>query len=333
MTARLELQHSSPLTWQSRYAPRKVKIPLPPSSWSERATKHRELCPILQGQRPPKPQRVEYSPISPPEIVYDMSLAPEPPPVDTFSGDDEDGDYRGVLCRVELSRYIARKNAYLAALAETSRQQRQQTAMGDGDWQGEVPGAHAETMPGLEDASAWSLVVEALSFERRHLKRGSSNGWPDAYWSPACLSCLRPEALVQLDVALAQLLPHLDGPVCDEESSRALPVPVFMRQLLSDVRLATGDLHGASAALAISKSAEPESADPLRPLLLIAWEDALDCDFLKAHHCFRLGRLAIVAARTELLAAQAVHLDNESNKVVNRVSDMTEACKHTQTVL
>ena len=84
-----------------------------------------------------------------------------------------------------------------------------------------------------------------------------------------------------------------------------LPPDPASRNALSDLRLALGNLHGAAVALAISKSAEPESADPLRPLLLIAWEDALDCDFLKAHHCFRLGRLAIISANAELLVAQA----------------------------
>ena len=308
MTGRLELRHRSPLTWQSRCAPRlgSALHALPPSSWRERAAKHREACPVLQGQRPPKPQRIDHSPTVPVKVVYDLSLLTEVAPLQTADGDDEDGDCHGVLCRVEMSRYIARKNARLAGLAETSRQARQRTAL-DGDWH-EVPGAHAAQLPGLEDAAAWEAVLEAVSFERKHLKRGSSSNWPDSFWSPACLNTLRPDSVNQLDEELSLVLPRFDASKCAEDSFRALPAAVFMRQLLSDVRLARGNLHGAAVALAISKSAEPESADPLRPLLLIAWEDALDCNFLKAHHCFRLGRLAIVAAKAELVVAQAEYL-------------------------
>ena len=212
------------------------------SSWQDRAATHRKACPILQGQRPPKPHRIEYSPPAPKEVVYeqlyDPSLAAEPLDLLCSDGDEDDGDCQGVLSRVELSRYIARKNAGLAALAETSRQQRLKFALGDGDWQGEVPGGHAghdHPLPGLEDAAAWSLVLEAVAFERKHLKRGSSNNWPDAFWSPACLCRLRPDALAQLDAELASLLPQLDASEGDGDDSsfRALPASVFMRQLLS----------------------------------------------------------------------------------------------------
>jgi len=318
---RLELQFPSPLTWQSRCAPRVRNVS--PVSWKGRATKHREACPVLQGQRPPRPQRIQYSPTAPVEVAYDLSSVPEPPPLNCSEGgvDDEDGDVHGVLSRVELSRYIARKNESLAALAEESRLQKQRAALGDGDWQGEVPGAHSDLNPGLEDAAAWRLVLEALSFERKHFKRGSSNTWPDGFLSPACLSSR--DELLQLDAELTSLLPRfdaMDAPVC-EDSLRALPAAVFMRQLLSDLRLALGNLHGAAVALAISKSAEPESADPLRPLLLIAWEDALDCDFLKAHHCFRLGRLAIISANAELLVAQELRNASPTKLQLRRAAD------------
>ena len=83
-----------------------------------------------------------------------------------------------------------------------------------------------------------------------------------------------------------------------------MPVVILLRQLLCDFRIATGDLKGAATALAGAVATE-SGADPLRPPLLIGWEDSLSCNYLKAQQCFRLGWLALLAVGESRAAAQA----------------------------
>jgi len=51
--------------------------------------------------------------------------------------------------------------------------------------------------------------------------------------------------------------------------------------------------------------ATESGSDPLRPPLLIGWEDSLSCNYLKAQQCYRLGRLALLAVAENLAAAKA----------------------------
>ncbi len=255
-----KLQHQSHFTWQSRCAPRSVGDDLPPSSWRERALKHRELCPVLQGQRPAKPSRVDLVEAGSKESAVEKNLdifqseslpfySAVPP--EKLMDDDGDGDSTGALCRVELSRYIARRSAMLAREAEISRRQHSDAFSANicesDDWTTECPGAHAADTMSLKDTAAWTTVLDAISFERAHLRRGSSNQWPDALWSPACLSS---EAASSLEVQVTNFITHLDALADGSDAIRcglhAMPIAVLLRQLLCDLRMATGDLRGAA---------------------------------------------------------------------------------------
>ena len=312
-----KLQHQSHLTWQSRCAPRCVGDELPSSSWRERALKHRELCPVLQGQRPPKPARVEAKGIEPglapkelpsPQEDFNLrSFHSTPPP--EKSDDDPDGDITGVLCRVELSRYIARRSAILALEAERSRCQHSaafsaNTCESD-DWTTEVPGTQAAEILSLKETAAWKTVLDSISFERSQLRRGFSNDWPDALWSPACLDS---QSATEFEVQLTEWIKNLealaDGSDAIRHGLQAMPIAVLLRQLLCDVRIAIGDLPSAARALAGAVATE-SGADPLRPPLLVGWEDSLSCNYLKAQQCFRLARLALLAVAENHAAAQA----------------------------
>eukprot|EP00435_Cladocopium_sp_Y103_P047841 s60_g14.t1 len=330
-----KLQHQSHLTWQSRCAPRCVGDELPPSSWRERALKHRELCPVLQG-RPPK--LVEgnvggkgiVNDVNAVNDVKDVNVSTESvlfspdkdfewqsfhwstPPQRLDDDDDADGDITGVLCRVELSRYLARRSAILALEAETSRQLHAKAFIAtESDWTTEVPGAQAAETLSLKDTVAWKTVLEAISFERTQLRRGFSNKWPDSLWSPGCLAGLDSESareVCRIEIQLAEWIKDLealaDGSDVIRQGLQAMPVVVLLRQLLCDFRIATGDLPGAATALAGAVATE-SGADPLRPPLLIGWEDSLSCNYLKAQQCFRLGRLALLAVGESRAAAQA----------------------------
>ncbi|CAJ1333033.1 unnamed protein product [Effrenium voratum] len=296
MTARA-LQHQSHFTWQSRCAPRSTGDELP-GKWRERAAQHRALCPVLQGQRPPKPQHVAYAKAAAPDAeleslnhvaeVQGVAIA------ERAEGEELDGDW-GALSRVEISRYISRRSAGLALSAESSRQRR--AAAAAREWT-EVPGAHADVIEGLEDAEAWKVALEAIAFERTHLRRGTSNSWPDALWSPSCLS---PEAAEDLEAKICGFLTLEAGRL---SQCKALPVAVLLRHLQCDCRAARGDLRGAAEALA-GAVAQETGADPLRPPLLFGWEDSLSCDYLKAQHCARLARLAFLAAEAARETAEA----------------------------
>ena len=335
-----KLQHQSHLTWQSRCAPRCVGDELPPSSWRERALKHRELCPVLQG-RPPKlvegndggksivndvndvkDMKVsEESALFSPDKDFDWQSSlhwstPSQRLDDDDDGDDDaDGNITGVLCRVELSRYIARRSAILALEAERSRQLHSEAFSANtesDDWTTEVPGAQAAEILSLKDTVAWKAVLEAISFERTQLRRGFSNKWPDSLWSPGCLADLDSESarseLCRIELQLAEWIKDLealaDGSDVIRQGLQAMPVVVLLRQLLCDFRIATGDLPGAATALAGAVATE-SGADPLRPPLLIGWEDSLSCNYLKAQQCFRLGWLALLAVGESRAAAQA----------------------------
>ncbi|CAL1129249.1 unnamed protein product [Cladocopium goreaui] len=303
-----KLQHQSHLTWQSRCAPRCVGDELPPSSWRERALKHRELCPVLQG-RPPK--LVEgndggKSIVNDVNDVKDMKVSEE----SALFSPDKDFDWQ-----VELSRYIARRSAILALEAERSRQLHSEAFSANtesDDWTTEVPGAQAAEILSLKDTVAWKAVLEAISFERTQLRRGFSNKWPDSLWSPGCLADLDSESarseLCRIELQLAEWIKDLealaDGSDVIRQGLQAMPVVVLLRQLLCDFRIATGDLPGAATALAGAVATE-SGADPLRPPLLIGWEDSLSCNYLKAQQCFRLGWLALLAVGESRAAAQA----------------------------
>lgn len=333
-----KLQHQSHLTWQSRCAPRCVGDELPPSSWRERALKHRELCPVLQG-RPPKlvegndggksivndvndvkDMKVsEESALFSPDKDFDwqssLHWSTSSQRLDDDDGDDDaDGNITGVLCRVELSRYIARRSAILALEAERSRQLHSEAFSANtesDDWTTEVPGAQAAEILSLKDTVAWKAVLEAISFERTQLRRGFSNKWPDSLWSPGCLADLDSESarseFCRIELQLAEWIKDLealaDGSDVIRQGLQAMPVVVLLRQLLCDFRIATGDLPGAATALAGAVATE-SGADPLRPPLLIGWEDSLSCNYLKAQQCFRLGWLALLAVGESRAAAQ-----------------------------
>jgi len=234
---------------------------------------------------------------------FHSSLPPE-----KLIDDDGDGDSTGALCRVEISRYIARRSAMLAREAEISRRQHSEVFSANicesDDWTTECPGAYAADTMSLKDTAAWTTVLDAISFERAHLRRGSSNQWPDALWSPACLSS---EAASSLEVQVTDFITHLDALADGSDAIRcglhAMPIAVLLRQLLCDLRMATGDLRGAARALAGAVATESGS-DPLRPPLLIGWEDSLSCNYLKAQQCYRLGRLALLAVAENSAAAK-----------------------------
>eukprot|EP00438_Fugacium_kawagutii_P005725 Skav230029 [mRNA] locus=scaffold261:288206:289162:- [translate_table: standard] len=308
-----KLQHQSNLTWQSRCAPRCVGDELP-GGWRERALKHRELCPVL-GQRAPKSAtaspveehalRVHKEPVEDFDLQSVCSTKPPEKPAD----DDVDGDATGVLCRVELSRYIARRGAILALESERSRCQHTEafsSSCESDDWTKEVPGTRAAEILSLKDTDAWKTVLDAISFERTHLRRGFSNHWPDVLWSPACLDS---ESATALEIQLAEWIKDLealaDGSDAIRNGLRTMPIAVLLRQLLCDFRIAIGDLKGAARALA--GAVATESGDPLRPPLLVGWEDSLSCDYLKAQQCFRLARLALLAVAESCAEAKAHH--------------------------
>ena len=264
-----QLQHQSHFTWQSRNAPRSVGDELPSSNWRERALKHRELCPVrpvrcegklskplrqLEKQLEKDCEQSELSELHQ-EVLLEASEVPAPPALE--ANDLEDGDPLGVLSRVEISRYISRWSA-----------------------------THSSD-------SLHSSILEAVSFEREHLRRGFSNHWPDALWSPGCLSV---EALEVFESRLTERI--------EMGSKGVQPIQVLLRHLLCDALIALGDFKRAAKALA-GAVATPSGADALRPPLLIGWEDSLDCNYLKAQHCFRLGRVALAAAAETVAAAQA----------------------------
>lgn len=296
-----KLQHQTPLTWHSRNAPRCIDGQLPPNSWRERAARHRQACPVLKGDRPPRPTQIQYTqPAEPP--APDAIVLPklsEPPPLGYEV--EPDGDCWGVLARVELSRYIAHRTTILSAAAEQSRLRRTQELEVAGSWTTQVPGAHADDVPGLEHTAAWATVLEALAFERQHLRRGQHfTQWPDVLWSPQCLEKVeaagfesRLTGWVQAMEAEAE---RSTGTTRD--ALKALPVSALLRQLLADTRCASGDFSGASKALA-GAVAKEAGADPLRPPLLIGWEDSLQCNYVKAQQCARLARVALLAVEAQ----------------------------------
>ena len=214
---------------------------------------------MLQGQRPAKPSRVDLVEAGSKESVeknLDIFQSESLPfysavPPEKLMDDDGDGDSTGALCRVELSRYIARRSAMLAREAEISRRQHSDAFSANicesDDWTTECPGAHAADTMSLKDTAAWTTVLDAISFERAHLRRGSSNQWPDALWSPACLSS---EAASSLEVQFTNFITHLDALADGSDAIRcglhAMPIAVLLRQLLCDLRMATGDLRGAA---------------------------------------------------------------------------------------
>lgn len=301
MSGKQALQHQTPLTWHSRNAPRCLDAQLPPSCWRERAARHRQACPVLKGNRPPRPAQIQYaqaveSPV-PDEIV--LPILAEPPPLGNEV--EPDGDCWGVLARVELSRYIAHRTTILSAIAEASRLRHAQELEAAGSWSVEVPGAHADDVPGLEHTAAWATVLEALTFERQHLRRGQHfTQWPDVLWSPQCLG---PVEAAKFESRLTDWIQAMEAQVdsgdCKtRDALKALPVSVLLRQLLADARCASGDLLGASKILAGAVAREA-GADPLRPPLLIGWEDSLQCNYVKAQQCARLARVALLAVEAQ----------------------------------
>lgn len=244
-----------------------------------------------------------------PEKPLPLPAAPLPELKDpeTIGDGEADGDYWGALSRVELSRYIARRGAELSSKAENSRQDRRRQLEIAGDWASEVPGAYADEIPGFEHTDAWSIVLDALQFERQELHRGlTSAHWPDALWSPECLGA---QAAKEFDVLLTKRVKDLET-LADERDDatraalHALPVGVHLRQLLCDTRCAAGNLTAAAEALAGAVVKE-QGADPLCPPMLFGWEGSLDCKYLRAQHCLRLGRLAVLGAVREVAAAEA----------------------------
>ena len=313
-----KLQHQAPLTWQSRYAPRCVGDELPPITWRERAQQHRDSCPVLQGQRPPKPIEVKYVPqvlqSQPEETVefaQEESLVLSPVPPQKLDDDDADGDCFGVLSRVELSRYIARKSAKLVRneIDEVTRLHNSQSVSEE-----DLGGAKktATDLASLQDVPLdalgsipWMILLDALAFEKEQLRRGFSNQWPDALWSPACMDR---EAASEFERKLTNKIRDIEKAADAQDSIRTsletVPIAILLRQLLCDARIAVGNLSGAAEAL--FGAVIPEAgADPLQPPLLLVWGDSLNCNYLKAQQCLRLGRLAVMAAAESLAAAQA----------------------------
>lgn len=301
MSGKQALQHQTPLTWHARNAPRCLDAALPPNSWRERAARHRQACPVLKGDRPPRPTQIHYAkaietPV--PNAIVLPNLA-EPPPLS--SEVEPDGDCWGVLARVELSRYIAHRTTILSAIAEMSRLRRTQELEAVGSWAVEVPGAHADDVPGLEHTAAWATVLDALAFERQHLRRGQHfTQWPDVLWSPQCLGAVEAaEFESRLTNWIQAMEAQADSSDCKtRDAFKALPVSVLLRQLLADARCASGDLVGASKVLA-GAVAKEAGADPLRPPLLIGWEDSLQCNYVKAQQCARLARVALLAVEAQ----------------------------------
>ena len=195
---------------------------------------------MLQGRRPAKPTRVDLLEAGSNEsAVKDLDIL-QPESLHSFNSalppeklidDDGDGDSTGALCRVELSRYIARRSAMLAREAEISRRQHSEAFSANicesDDWTTECPGAYAADTMSLKDTAAWTTVLDAISFERAHLRRGSSNQWP-----------------------VTDFITHLDALADGSDAIRcglhAMPIAVLLRQLLCDLRMATGDLRGAA---------------------------------------------------------------------------------------
>ncbi|CAK9033075.1 Protein disulfide isomerase-like 2-1 [Durusdinium trenchii] len=307
-----KLQHQSHFTWQSRYAPRCSGDELPPASWRERASKHRERCPVLQGHRPPRPPHVKYVPKELPTAeqvdLEPLDFLPAPP---ESLEDDADGDCFGVLSRVELSRYIARRSAILVR----TQQSGQGASVESGSDRLEMS---TESFCLKEVDIPWKVILDALSFERMQLRRGFSNQWPDALWSPACLNR---EAVTELECKLTKCIREIeelaDAQDCVRSSLQAMPLGVLLRHLLCDARIAVGDLS--CAAKALWGAVTPEAgADPLQPPLLIVWENCLNCNYLKAQQCLRFGRLAILAAAQSLVAAQVAKVEAYTEELRHR---------------
>lgn len=316
-----KLQHQSHFTWQSRYAPRCSGDELPPASWRERASKHRERCPVLQGHRPPRPPHVKYVPKELPTAeqvdLEPLDFLPAPP---ESLEDDADGDCFGVLSRVELSRYIARRSAILVR----TQQSGQGASVESGSDRLEMS---TESFCLKEVDIPWKVILDALSFERMQLRRGFSNQWPDALWSPACLNR---EAVTELECKLTKCIREIeelaDAQDCVRSSLQAMPLGVLLRHLLCDARIAVGDLS--CAAKALWGAVTPEAgADPLQPPLLIVWENCLNCNYLKAQQCLRFGRLAILAAAQSLVAAQAGG-DQDVHRRTDMQTGLTRHSKH-----
>jgi hypothetical protein len=142
----------------------------------------------------------------------------------------------------------------------------------------------------------WTSVKELVAWERSVLRREfRAEMWPDALKSHAFY--FQDE---EFEVKLRHWIEVFEKMASREEGQvalRELPLSVLLRHMLSDIRVAHGDLTGASQVLLGAIAIHDDQAHPHRAPLLLGWEDAFDCRYVKAQQCLRFGRLAVLCSQ------------------------------------
>lgn len=284
MPFRSGLCHAEPRAWKSRCAPLHDGGHVP--TWRERAARHREHLGVPVGRSERGQRGASLRTVAAQALHMDtpraLPVAPPRPctPDAIDEADSCDGDWWGSAMRLDTQRYIAYRNARLCHASHVN----------------------GKTAPALDHSAVWATVQEVLACERvmmRHDQRKAK--WPDTLRSTSQLGF---DEVDELRGKLDQWIGELEAAGGDDGRAmlRSIPIDVLLRQFLSDAYVASGNLHLARRTLLQAVIGEPSESShhgaeeiQLAPLLF-AWDDKLECGYLKAQQCIRFGRCALLAA-------------------------------------